>query len=135
MRTQHRGELGRAGEDLAAAHLEACGLDILERNWRDGRRGEIDIVAWDPGSSAVVICEVKTRIGIRFGTPLEAVGPDKLARLRRLARAWLMAHDVHGGVRFDVVGVTLPRTPTDEGDAVGAGIGAARLEWVRGVTP
>lgn len=135
MRTRHRGELGRAGEDLAAAHLEARGLDILERNWRDGRRGEIDIVAWDPGAGTVVVCEVKTRIGTRFGTALEAVGPDKLARLRRLARAWLATHDVHGRVRFDVVAVTLPFHPGDEDNAVAAGWASARLEWVQGVVP
>ena len=135
MRTRHRGALGRAGEDLAAAHLVAGGLDVIERNWRDGRRGEIDIVAWDPRSRTVVVCEVKTRIGTRFGTALEAVGADKLRQLRRLARAWLAAHDTHDRVRFDVVAVTVPWVPGEEAEPDAGRWADARLEWVQGVHP
>lgn len=135
MRTRHRNDLGRAGEDLAASHLVANGLDVLDRNWRDGRRGEIDIVARDPGTGTVVVCEVKTRVGTRYGTALEAVGPRKLTRLRRLARAWLAAHDTHGAVRFDVVAVTLPWVPARGDDPPGASWADAQLEWVRGVHP
>lgn len=135
MRTRHRGALGRAGEDLAAAHLVAGGLDVIERNWRDGRRGEIDIIAWDPRSRTVVVCEVKTRIGTRFGTALEAVGADKLRQLRRLARAWLAAHDMHGRVRFDVVAVTVPWVPGAGEEPDAKRLADARLEWVQGVHP
>ena len=38
----HHNELGRWGEDIAAAALEAEGAVIRERNWRMGRL-EIDI--------------------------------------------------------------------------------------------
>ena len=54
--------------------------------------------------------EVKTRRSDAFGSPLEAVTRVKLARLRRLAAAWLSAQErTFDGVRIDVVGVTLPR--------------------------
>jgi putative endonuclease len=52
--------LGRHGEEVAARHLAAAGLVILDRNWRCAA-GEIDIVAAD--GDALVICEVKTRRG------------------------------------------------------------------------
>ena len=96
--------LGRNGEQAAADYLETEGFRILARNWRCAD-GEIDIVAMD--RNTLVICEVKTRSGARYGTPLESVTRLKRNRLRRLAVRWLTAHGVHvDQVRVDVVGVT-----------------------------
>ena len=111
--------LGRSGEQAAADYLEAEGFRILERNWRCAD-GEIDIVAVD--RHTFVVCEVKTRSGTRYGTPLESVSRLKRNRLRRLAVRWLTAHGVHfDQVRIDMVGVTR--------DAAGG----FTLEHVRGV--
>ena len=99
--------LGRFGEQVAADHLEAAGLVVLDRNWRC-ETGELDLVAAD--GDELVVVEVKTRRSLAYGTPAEAVTWSKLARLRRLAAAWLDAHDVHpGSVRIDVVAITVPR--------------------------
>ena len=99
-------ELGRYGEELAVAHLRAQGLQVLERNWRC-RLGEIDVVAVD--GDCLVVCEVKTRRSLAAGSPLEAVTPAKLGRLRRLTAAWLAAQDRHfAQIRIDVVGVLQP---------------------------
>ncbi|MBX9718815.1 MAG: YraN family protein, partial [Microbacteriaceae bacterium] len=65
-------ELGRTGEQLAVEHLTAEGYTILDRNWRCAI-GEIDIVARH-GETTVVV-EVKTRSGLGFGHPLDAVTP------------------------------------------------------------
>jgi putative endonuclease len=95
--------LGRQGEQMAADYLTNAGLDILERNWRCSQ-GEIDIVAAD--GRVLVICEVKTRSDVRFGTPLEAITRQKAWRLRRLAALWLVTqHAMFDEVRIDVVGV------------------------------
>jgi putative endonuclease len=95
--------LGRQGEELAAGFLAAGGMSILARNWRCAQ-GEIDIVALD--GQELVICEVKTRSGVTFGTPLEAVTRQKAYRLRRLAALWLRDHDgLYDQIRIDVVGV------------------------------
>ncbi len=95
--------LGRQGEQMAADYLANAGLDILERNWRCSR-GEIDIVAAD--GRVLVICEVKTRSDVRFGTPLEAITRQKAWRLRRLAALWLVTqHVMFEEIRIDVVGV------------------------------
>ena len=106
--------VGRFGEDVAAQRLHGAGWEILARNWRPPRggpgiRGELDIVAND--GSALVFVEVKTRSGTAFGSPAEAVRPDKAARIRRLAVLWLQAHgdELPAGrrdsIRFDVVSI------------------------------
>ncbi len=95
--------LGRRGEQLAVEHLQRAGLRILDRNWRCAD-GEIDIVAAE--RRALVICEVKTRSGVRYGTPLEAITRQKRSRLRRLAIRWLVAHGIlFDEIRIDMVGV------------------------------
>src|SRR5215472_13574802 len=70
-----------------------AGLRVLDRNWRSAA-GEIDIVAAE--GQVLVVCEVKTRSGTGFGTPLEAIIQNEHARLRRLAAQCLVAH---GAVR------------------------------------
>lgn len=106
-------ELGRYGEELAAQHLTAAGMQVLARNWRC-REGELDIVALD--GDAVVFVEVKTRSSTAFGDPAEAVGPAKSRRIRGLACRWLIDHrpgSVHE-LRFDVVSVVRRRGAAPE---------------------
>ncbi|MFR0356943.1 YraN family protein [Streptomyces sediminimaris] len=103
-----RSALGRYGEDLAARRLAEAGMTVLDRNWRDGRTGEIDIVALD--GDVLVVCEVKTRRDGRFEHPMAAVTPEKARRLRNLAERWIQTHGgaPPGGARVDLVGVLLP---------------------------
>ena len=111
--------VGAYGERVAAAHLVDAGMAILERNWRCDI-GEIDIVARD--GDTLVVCEVKTRQGTAYGTPLEKVTSDKAERLRRLAARWMAERRVHPvDVRIDLVAVVRSRR------------GAAQVEHVRGV--
>jgi putative endonuclease len=111
--------LGRRGEQLAVEYLQRAGLRVLDRNWRCAA-GEIDIVAAE--RRALVVCEVKTRSGIRYGSPLEAVSYNKRIRLRRLGIQWLHAHGVlFDEVRVDVVGLLRDRS------------GNFTVEHVRGV--
>jgi putative endonuclease len=101
-------QLGQDGEDLAAAHLTAAGMQVLARNWRC-REGELDIVARD--RDAIVFVEVKTRSGTAFGEPSEAVGRVKARRIHVLACRWLAEHRPAGSpeLRFDVVSVVRRR--------------------------
>ncbi|WP_405599140.1 MULTISPECIES: YraN family protein [unclassified Streptomyces] len=120
-----RSALGKYGEELAARRLVESGMTVIERNWRAGRTGEIDIVARE--GDALVVCEVKTRrAGGRarpFEHPMAAVTPVKAQRLRDLAERWVQEHGgaPPGGVRIDVVGVVLPER------------GAPVVEHARGV--
>jgi len=96
---------GAFGEALVARWYEARGYTVLDRNWRDGRTGELDLVL-GKGDRLIVFCEVKSRSSTAYGDPLEAVDARKLARIRRLAASWLVAHDRRGvEVRIDVAGV------------------------------
>jgi putative endonuclease len=98
--------LGKRGEEIAAQHLQAAGLVIVDRNWRCSQ-GEIDLVARDGGE--LVFVEVKARSSTAFGHPLEAITVTKLARLRRLAAAWCDAHPGnHDHIRIDAVAVIVP---------------------------
>jgi putative endonuclease len=102
--------LGQQGEQIAAEYLQRAGFAILDRNWQC-TEGEIDIVAAE--RRVLVVCEVKTRSSIRYGTPLEAITRQKRSRLRRLAVRWVIAHGVlFDEVRVDVVGV-LRKAPGD----------------------
>jgi putative endonuclease len=95
--------LGRLGEDLALAHLQAQGMQLVTRNWRCDV-GEVDLILRD--QRTLVFCEVKTRSSLRFGHPLEAVTAPKLDRLHRLAIRYLQTTSQRGvPVRIDVVGV------------------------------
>jgi putative endonuclease len=106
---------GEIGEKIAEEHLQNRGYRILARNFRT-RFGELDLIAVD--RRTLVFCEVKTRVsGSRGGPdgPLDAIGPRKRGRLRRMARQWLAEtaetdrprpHDL----RFDAIGVII--TPT-----------------------
>jgi putative endonuclease len=116
--TDPRRARGALGERLAADHLTRRGYTVLERNFRTCR-GELDLVAADARS--IVFCEVKTRVaGGTAGpsAPLDAVGPAKRARLRRLAAEWLreraagVSRPRRDELRFDAIGVTL--SPTGE---------------------
>jgi len=106
-----RTSLGRSGEDTAAAYLEQLGWQIVERNWRFKRVGEIDIIAVEPSSSrgTLVFCEVKAKSGTGFGEPLEAVTRAKLQRLHRLACVWMATHEMgYDRVRIDAIGILAP---------------------------
>ncbi len=85
-----RARLGTWGEAVARRHLEAKGYAIEAANWRSPD-GEIDLVA--RAGPTIVFVEVKARTSDRFGGPEEAVTASKIARVQRIAMAYLTAHD------------------------------------------
>jgi putative endonuclease len=114
MTTLTRAEIGALGEQLAVTHLESLGLRVLTRNWRC-RYGELDVIAADDAARTVVFVEVKTRTSDQFGGVVQAVTPQKVRRLRRLAGLWLATQRVSwAGVRIDVIGVRIGRRRNPE---------------------
>lgn len=102
---------GRSTEDLAAAHLEAAGLLIVDRNVEE-KLAEVDLVARDEDGTHVFV-EVRGRKHGEHGHPLETVDARKQARIVRGATAWLVAQELWDKVplRFDVIAVTYDTTP------------------------
>jgi len=105
-------QIGKIGEDLAVGILKNKGYQILERNWGN-KWGEIDIIAKD--GQTIVFVEVKTKIGIEFGTPEEMINHHKLSQIQKLAAFYPQSQN--SPLRIDIVAVILsndhtPRTIT-----------------------
>jgi putative endonuclease len=109
MAEARRAALGGRGEDAAVAWYRAASYEVVDRNWRCAQ-GELDVVAHSADRDVLVFCEVKTRSSGSFGSPFDAVTPDKQRRVRRLAALWLRAapHRTthYDRIRFDVAAVT-----------------------------
>ena len=99
---------GIAGEDKACVYLENLGYQILQRNYRSGK-GEIDIVAQI--ESCLCFIEVKFRKHNKFGFPEVFVTEKKMNKIMETAEAYVLQHDWHGRIRFDVVAITGDEMP------------------------
>ena len=105
-----RAQRGRSGESHARAWLEGRGYRALATNWRCPA-GELDLVMLD--GDELVIVEVKTRTGERYGRAAEAVTWAKQQKLLASAEWFVADHPEHADRiwRIDLVAVTIdPRT-------------------------
>jgi putative endonuclease len=99
--------IGNYGEDLAERYLKKRGWRILSRNF-SVRGGEIDIIGYRGGR--LVFFEVKARTGEAFGKPHEAVDAEKVANIRKTARAFLTAYRFGGKISvFYPFGIEIKR--------------------------
>ena len=97
--------VGDRGERLAAEHLERAGWTILARNFRVGHR-EVDLVA--RRGEVVAFVEVKTRAGLGYGYPLEAITLRKRREIQQVATVWVERHGKPDDVyRYDAVAVLI----------------------------
>ena len=96
--------LGPRAEQRVRLYYRLRGYRVLAKNARAGRN-ELDIVL--RRGRRLVFCEVKARSGDGYGDPREAVGPEKVRRLRRAAEIWLARNPdlLELEVAFEVVGV------------------------------
>ena len=113
--TQPR-DLGRKGEELAAAYLQQLGFQIVAANFTVavGRNRndavvnvELDLIAYE----GAVLCfvEVKTRASDWFAPPTANVDLRKQRQIMRAARVYRRMFGLaEERYRFDVVGIVLP---------------------------
>lgn len=94
-------DLGHIGEDMAAEFLQQNGYCVLERNWKNKGRKEIDIIAIK--DDVVVFVEVKTRRQGSVTTPLAAVDGRKQHRICLAADSYLKTHRIDFRCRFDII--------------------------------
>jgi putative endonuclease len=95
---------GARAERRVRRHFRLRGYVVVGANARGGG-GELDLVV--RRGRRLVFCEVKARTRGDYGDPLEAVGPDKVRRIRRAAEAFLARHPELAGldVSFEAVAV------------------------------
>lgn len=116
VRTAGRLELGKRGEELAAAYLEQAGIRIVAANFvvPVGRNrlgavinAEIDLVAYD--GETLCFIEVKSRMSDWFAPPEANVDRRKQRQIARAARGYRRIFDlVTAPYRYDVITVVLP---------------------------
>jgi putative endonuclease len=99
-------DLGRKGEALAKAHLEATGYEVMDENWTFGR-AEIDLIAYK--NSVIIFAEVKARTGTGFGLPEDFVDARKQRLLVEAADEYIYLMNHQGEVRFDIISVLFDR--------------------------
>ena len=120
-------QIGRYGEDLAAAHLIEHGFTVTRRNYRVGRC-EIDIIA--ENEKYILFVEVKTRSTVdptvksQYGRPGRAVTYDKKERTLTAARIYLRDHPTQKWARMDVMELYLK-----QGDSTVPQL--LKLEWIQ----
>ena len=97
-------DLGKWGEDEAALYYEDRGYEILERDWKVGKR-DIDLIALTEDKDTFVFVEVKTRQNNDLQEPEEAVDVKKMRNLPIAANAYVKLHGLDMDVRFDIISV------------------------------
>lgn len=93
-------ETGDKAEGIAQQFVSKLGYHILDTNWHHGHL-ELDIVAKD--GNELVIIEVKSRNGIRYEHPSEAITNTKIKRIVEAADAYIQEKDIELETRFDVI--------------------------------
>ena len=105
MTSDHK--LGKEGERLASDYLQKNNFSILNKNWRSGRYGEIDIVASDKNTRELVFIEVKSR-STSTSDAKELVTKNKQRQLYKLAKSYLYLNSRENcSCRFDVIAVRI----------------------------
>lgn len=97
-------DLGKWGEDEVALYYEDRGYEILERDWKVGKR-DIDLIALTEDKDTLVFVEVKTRQNNDLQEPEEAVDVKKMRNLAIAANAYVKLHGLDMDVRFDIISV------------------------------
>ncbi len=100
--------VGRNGENRAASYLESKGYEILDRNFRMGRQGEIDLIALRKG--VLVFVEVKA---LPHGNPemlSHELNRTKLQKIIKTAKFYIEKHRQYKcrAIRFDVLAIDVP---------------------------
>ncbi len=78
---------GRRAEAAVAKEMKAAGCVILERNYRAGRLGELDLVAMYRGT--ILFVEVRARQKSHFGSGAESITHAKIRKIRIAAAVYL----------------------------------------------
>lgn len=97
-------EKGSKSEQLAEEYLVREGFQIVCKNYRFGKIGEIDIIARE--KNVLVFVEVKSRFGDNPIAPLDQITPAKAQKLKKTAEGYIYTHGLYDQeCRFDVIAI------------------------------
>jgi putative endonuclease len=98
---------GIRGETYAYWYLRRQGYIMIARNFTSrGMKGEIDLVGYDGPTMAFVEVKTRTSSSRAFGSPEQAVTPEKRRHVSRMARQFLRDyHAENSPFRFDVLAI------------------------------
>jgi putative endonuclease len=102
-------ELGKKGEDLAAAFLKDEGYKIVARNFRH-QKAEVDIIARKESTLAII--EVKTRSTKDFGNPQDFLKAKQILNLVKAVDFFVTEHNLDVEVRFDIIAIIKNKSGT-----------------------
>jgi putative endonuclease len=86
----YKKKLGNIGEDIAESFFRSKGFEIIKRNYRFGKIGEIDIIVRK--SSLIIFAEVKNRNTGEFGGAYYSITERKKQTLKKVAGHFLHTH-------------------------------------------
>jgi putative endonuclease len=86
----YKKELGYKGEGIAVSIFKKNGFDIITRNYRFGKIGEIDIIVRK--ENLIVFAEVKSRSSGAFGGAYYSITEKKKQTIKKVARQFLHTH-------------------------------------------
>ncbi len=100
-------ELGNKGEDIACSFLKNKGFEIIKKNFRFQRLGEIDIIVRK--GNLIIFVEVKSRKTPYFGGTLYSINKRKKNTIKKIAAHFLSSHpDLYTKdhmYRFDMISI------------------------------
>ena len=98
--------IGKYGEEIAKNFLIKNKFEILKMNYRYSRVAEIDIIATK--NNILHFIEVKTRRQEFFGSPLEAITPNKLKQIYSCALQYMSnSKKRYKKYQIDAIGIVL----------------------------
>ena len=100
--------LGKKGEDIALKYLTEKGYELVARNYRFSRYGELDLVMKD--GKYLVFIEVRTKKNKIYGSPLETIDYAKRRQIEKMAQLFLVREKLPQDTfcRFDAIGIIAP---------------------------
>lgn len=111
-------------------------MEILGRNFHDGRAAEIDLIGRE--GETILFVEVKFRRSLSAGTPEEAVTASKQRTICAAARYYLYCRHLPETtpVRFDVVAIRPAHLlPSEARDPSVTASRRIHIRWIRDAFP
>ncbi len=103
----YKQETGRRGEDLASSFFIDKGFNIIEKNFRSGHMGEIDLIVRK--ENLIVFVEVKSRNTDRYGGALYSINKRKQMTIKKIAKIFINSNPSFDTkdftYRFDLISV------------------------------